>query len=480
MVRRLRRRRSTHLFRFGASAPSGNNPDPTACLQPATGVDLGPAATGTGADTIVLTPSSFPPALPGPDPNASNYTLLLAMCPVSPPVFDTGSGQYQCPSEVSIPYAQREGIQAETTIVVRSSPPLNQNPGIAAVGINFEPANLESPVAVPTCPQSNGTPTCAGVTLMVIPTPGSAEIVDGEPESLLASFFVTDGTTSAPRAVPSAAFPDGDDGALNVVWYPPDTPGGSCRCGSSCTTVAAATRGAVRTCWCSDSARCARRRCATFGPRPMTRCFARLVMLSALVCSLAAAGCQGSDIDGMGDALPIFSADASNGMDCYVSVPGNLTTGDQQVPPDIDSGFNADRWTFSLSDNEAVTLLMCRQTVNSDPKLELFQHGSSVLAATDDDCGGCYGARILYQQNAGFGTVSYDLFAEDNTEPLQSDGLNRNYTITALSGINPQITCCFDPVTNVAAPCAPPPDGPGVTPFASFCSAVTDGPPEGD
>jgi hypothetical protein len=44
-------------------------------------------------------------------------------------------------------------------------------------------------------------------------------------ESLLASFFVTGGSTDVPRALPSANDPSAQDGSLRVTWYPPSTAG---------------------------------------------------------------------------------------------------------------------------------------------------------------------------------------------------------------------------------------------------------------
>jgi hypothetical protein len=156
------------------------------------------------------------------------------MCPDESPSFDTATGQYQCPSERDIPYERREGLQGFRHVIVREStpPPLNTAPAIARVNVNgADPTASSTPIAVSTCARgSDGMPTCGGVPLVIFPAPNAAESFAGsdggvEVESLLASFFATGGSTNAPRALPSAADPNAQDGSLRVTWYPPSTPG---------------------------------------------------------------------------------------------------------------------------------------------------------------------------------------------------------------------------------------------------------------
>jgi hypothetical protein len=155
------------------------------------------------------------------------------MCPDLAPTYDHTLGQYECPSEQNISFDQREGIQAFRRVLLREStpPPLNTSPGIALVNINGIDPMTATPIVVARCARaSDGTAQCPGIPLVIFGAPTSAESYtdsDGgtEVESLLASFFVTAGSTDHPRALPSSSHPDGSDGALRATWYPPPDPG---------------------------------------------------------------------------------------------------------------------------------------------------------------------------------------------------------------------------------------------------------------
>ncbi|MEI8259325.1 MAG: hypothetical protein WCJ30_26960 [Deltaproteobacteria bacterium] len=205
--------------------------DPRMCLQRNRGTDLGPAQ--VGADTVTLRARELPAAASLGTPPTRGYILLLAMCPDEAPSFDATLGQYVCPAEQSLPNARREGIQAFRHVLVRDSappPPLNRVPVITRVNIaGMDPAVTPS-ITVGTCARNgDGTPAgCAGVPMVIYPASDAAETFAGADggvttESLLASFFVTAGSTDRPRAVPADGHPSGDDGALHVTWYPPAT-----------------------------------------------------------------------------------------------------------------------------------------------------------------------------------------------------------------------------------------------------------------
>ncbi len=201
--------------------------DPRMCLLRARGSDLGPAL--AGADTVTLRASELPAATSRGTPPARAYILLLAMCPDEPPSFDTALGQYVCPGELSQPNERREGIQAFRHVIVRDAtpPPLNHAPVITRVNIQGVDPAVTPSITVAPCPRNaEGTPTCPGVPLVMYPASDAAETfanADGgvTTESLLASFFVTAGSTNRPRAVPESGHPSGDDGALRVLWFPP-------------------------------------------------------------------------------------------------------------------------------------------------------------------------------------------------------------------------------------------------------------------
>ena len=183
--------------------------DARLCFQRSNGTDLAPAT--ANMDTVTLRDAELPAA----------------------PAFDTATNQYQCPSEQSIAFERREGIQAFRHVLVRTTndpPPLNRVPGITRVNIaGMDPASVSAPIEVATCPRgSDNAPTCGGIPLVLFPAPDAAESIatgDGgtEFEPLLASFFVTAGSTDRPRAVPSTTDPQGQDGALRATWYPPST-----------------------------------------------------------------------------------------------------------------------------------------------------------------------------------------------------------------------------------------------------------------
>lgn len=205
--------------------------DARLCFQRSNGTDLAPAT--AGMDAVTLRDAELPAAPVLGTPPVRRYVLMLAMCPVAAPAFDTATNQYQCPSEQSIAFERREGIQAFRHVLVRTTndpPPLNRVPGITRVNIaGMDPAPVSAPIEVATCPRgSDNAPTCAGIPLVLFPAPDAAESIatgDGGTgfEPLLASFFVTAGSTDRPRAVPSTTDPQGQDGALRATWYPPST-----------------------------------------------------------------------------------------------------------------------------------------------------------------------------------------------------------------------------------------------------------------
>lgn len=202
--------------------------DPRMCLLRERGSDLGPAQ--AGADTVTLRASDLPAATSRGIPPSRGFVLLVAICPDEAPVFDVSLGQYVCPGEQSLPNARREGIQAFRHLVVRDTAPppaLNTAPRITHVTIGGTDPVVAPSITVTRCPRSSGgTPGCAGVPLVIYPASDAAETyatADGGvmTESLLASFFVTAGSTDRPRAVPTEGHPNGDDAALRVTWYPP-------------------------------------------------------------------------------------------------------------------------------------------------------------------------------------------------------------------------------------------------------------------
>jgi len=206
------------VFFHWRACPVTSQSDPRACLLPSPGLDLASITESLDLDTSAL---PVAPALGAPP--AQRWTLLLAMCPDQPPVYDAVNRQYVCPSDQSLPNEQREGIQAFRTLAVRvgATGDLQVNPSINRVTIDGMPLPTTTPLSVQRCARdADGLPACAGVPLALVPTEGSAQTG----ETLMASFFVSAGSVSRPRAVASAALPSATDGSLNTLWYPPAVP----------------------------------------------------------------------------------------------------------------------------------------------------------------------------------------------------------------------------------------------------------------
>jgi hypothetical protein len=208
--------------------PQGNDTDARVCLDPARGTDVRTAAASAGGAALTLGPDAL--ALPD-GQHEAGYFVLLAVCPAQPPVFDAGAGQYACPSEVSVPEADREGIQAVRRLSVRDavsvaqSGPLNHNPVIASLSIAGQDVPTDGAVVhvapCPSAPDPSGAP-CPSVPVVLRAAEGSAETTaNGTPEALLVSFFAPYGTFDRPRALPSDGAPLGQDGALMAGWTPP-------------------------------------------------------------------------------------------------------------------------------------------------------------------------------------------------------------------------------------------------------------------
>jgi hypothetical protein len=133
-----------------------------------------------------------------------------------------------------VPEPDREGIQSVRRLAVRDavsvqqSGALNHNPVVASLTINGHEAPTDgTAVRVAPCPATpdpSGAP-CPSIPVVLRAAPGSVETrEDGQPESLLVSFFAPFGTFDRPRALPSDGAPLGEDGALMAGWTPPVMP----------------------------------------------------------------------------------------------------------------------------------------------------------------------------------------------------------------------------------------------------------------
>jgi hypothetical protein len=210
------------IFFLWRLCAEGADQDPRNCLTPHRGTDLAVGPASAHGDRVVITSEQIPhsPVMMG--ESRTTYIVMVAICPLSAPVYDSGTGQYVCPSEEKTPNAEREGIQAVRRIVVKSAPPLNTNPTIAKFEVDNRDVLAPDAVTFEVKPCHDSDKEKCSFTVAVTAAQNSTEKRDdGENETLLASFFATAGTFDRPRAVASEQFPLGGKDSLSAEWTPP-------------------------------------------------------------------------------------------------------------------------------------------------------------------------------------------------------------------------------------------------------------------
>ena len=205
----------------------GVDREPRSCFRAERGINLATqVARNGGTQSFTIPPENLRFEPVGSDVGLTTYFVMVAMCPDAAPVLDSSAGQFVCPSEASLANELREGVQAVRRVIVRSAEPLNHNPSILRVKLADTFDAGSEVIDAPMCPVfSDGTPNCTGVAITVFAGGPVERRLDGTPETLLASFFVTAGSVDRPRSLPAEGYPLGMDGALSVLWYPPATAG---------------------------------------------------------------------------------------------------------------------------------------------------------------------------------------------------------------------------------------------------------------
>jgi len=204
----------------------GSDHEPRTCLRDRADDVLLDGAGSAGADRVTIPAGRL--ALPASGADLG-YFVLVAICPDSAPAWNATQGQFDCPNERAIAYAMREGIQGFRRVVVRSrervaTVPLNRNPDFLRVRVGTQdvPADAAT-VTLPRCAVALDA-TCPTVAVAIEATTDSVEgRGDGTDETLLVSFFATDGVFDRPRAVGSMTDPRGVGGSLAASWSAPRT-----------------------------------------------------------------------------------------------------------------------------------------------------------------------------------------------------------------------------------------------------------------